>query len=78
MGSKIFAVNLKMIKVTQLVLNLSVDVFLGLMFHNKYDRMLIRPDPYLRSPGNQTYRFRVFSKMYNNFVLYDHVMRCRK
>ncbi|KAH1009756.1 hypothetical protein HUJ04_002065 [Dendroctonus ponderosae] len=50
----------------------------GLVFQNKFDRMLIVPDPFAIIPGQKTTRVRVRTKMYNNFVLIDHILRSRK
>ncbi|XP_050310313.1 cilia- and flagella-associated protein 299-like [Anthonomus grandis grandis] len=50
----------------------------GLMFQHKFDRTLIIPDPNSVKLNQGTTRSKHKSKMYNVFVLIDHIVRSRK
>uniref|UniRef100_A0A5K3FJH9 Cilia- and flagella-associated protein 299 n=2 Tax=Mesocestoides corti TaxID=53468 RepID=A0A5K3FJH9_MESCO len=47
----------------------------GLLFKNKKDRKLVVVDPWAPTAGDNTSRTSVYSAMYLQFVLYDHVTR---
>ncbi|XP_041768149.1 cilia- and flagella-associated protein 299-like [Anopheles merus] len=47
----------------------------GIIFRNMYDRKDIYPDPVARSYGTNTSRIELASDLYEQVVLYDHVVR---
>ncbi|CAH0554484.1 unnamed protein product [Brassicogethes aeneus] len=53
-----------------------MDPSKGLIFQNRFDRKIIIVDPD-SDPGSNTKKKRIFSKMYEHVVLFDHVVRQR-
>ncbi|XP_019757434.1 cilia- and flagella-associated protein 299 [Dendroctonus ponderosae] len=48
----------------------------GLIFQNRFDRKTINPNP-MAEPGPNTSRKRIYSKLYELCILFDHVVRQR-
>ncbi|XP_050300968.1 cilia- and flagella-associated protein 299-like [Anthonomus grandis grandis] len=48
----------------------------GLLFQNRFDRKIINPDP-MSTPGQNTSRKRIYSKLYELCIIFDHVVRQR-
>lgn len=57
-------------------LQVLVHPFKGLLFQNRFDRKVISVDPVSATGANST-RLRVSSDLYEDAVLYDHVVRQR-
>ncbi|KAF7264004.1 hypothetical protein GWI33_000777 [Rhynchophorus ferrugineus] len=48
----------------------------GLIFQNRFDRKIINPDPGCE-PGANTSRKRIYTKLYELCIIFDHVVRQR-